>query len=52
MAWIESRIGVEAFLREVRDALKARSFQPGRGAAGDDSQGERETAQPGHPDRR
>ena len=28
VAWIESRIGVEAFLCEVREQLKSRTFQP------------------------
>jgi RNA-directed DNA polymerase len=28
VSWITSRIGVEEFLREVRDQLKARTFQP------------------------
>jgi RNA-directed DNA polymerase len=28
VAWIESRIGVEVFLREIRARVKARVFQP------------------------
>ena len=28
VAWIESRIGVEVFLRDVRAQLKGRAFQP------------------------
>jgi RNA-directed DNA polymerase len=28
VAWIETRIGVEVFLQEIRNQLKARMFQP------------------------
>ena len=34
VAWIASRVGVEEFLQDVREQLRARTFQPGRGTSG------------------
>ena len=48
VAQIETRVGVEAFLGQVRDSLKSGEFRAGRGAAGDDTEGEREAPQAGY----
>ena len=45
VAWIASRFGVEEFLQDVREQLRAHDVRAGRGTSGRDSQGERETAQ-------
>ena len=51
VAQIETRVGVEAFLGQVRDLLKSGEYRPVPGAAGEDPQGRREAAQPGDPHR-
>jgi RNA-directed DNA polymerase len=37
-AWVETRVGVEVFLGQIRQALKSGAFVPVKGAAGDDPQ--------------